>query len=276
MLGRVGPNELSLHPVARFANNPVRTIDGLHWDILDLYRQVLGGLRAAVREEPGLASIAVDSWAVDYALMHGDRMLANPYHYRDGRTVDAVATTHAVVTPEELYSETGLQFQPFNTVYQLFADRLAGGLDEAETMLLVPDLLTFWLTGAKIAERTNASTTGLLNVRTGSWDDGLIARLGLRRSLFPAVVDPGTVVGHLLPAVSAEVGSIPDLQVVTVGSHDTASAVVDCARPSNPPCWPTASAPTPCWPWTTNPAMPRAAPLKRWRATPLPRIVYCC
>ena len=226
MLGRVGPNELSLHPVARFANNPVRTIDGLHWDVLDLYRRLLGGLRAAVREEPALASIGVDSWAVDYALMHGDRMLANPYHYRDGRTDQAVATTHALVNRKELYSETGLQFQPFNTVYQLVADRLAGDLEAAETMLLIPDLITFWLTGTKGAERTNASTTGLLNVRTGSWDDALIARLGLHRSHFPAVVDPGTTVGHLLPEVSAEVGGTPSLQVVTVGSHDTASAVV--------------------------------------------------
>jgi rhamnulokinase len=226
MLGRVGPNELSVHPVARFANNPVRTIDGLHWDILDLYRQVLGGLRAAIREEPALASIAVDSWAVDYALMRGERMLANPYHYRDERTVGAVPTTHAVVTPEELYAETGLQLQPFNTLYQLVADRLAGGLEGAETMLLIPDLITFWLTGRKVAERTNASTTGLLNVRTRIWDDALIARLGLRRSLFPEVVDPGTAVGHLLAGVSAEVGGSPSLQVVTVGSHDTASAVV--------------------------------------------------
>lgn len=226
MLGRVGPNELSVHPVARFANNPVRTIDGLHWDVLDLYRQVLGGLRAAIREEPSLAAIAVDSWAVDYALMRGNRMLANPYHYRDGRTAEAVLTTHAQVTPEELYAETGLQFQPFNTLYQLVADRLAGGLEEADTMLLIPDLITFWLTGTKVAERTNASTTGLLNVHTRTWDDPPIARLSLRRSLFPEVVDPGTAVGHLLPAVSAEVGATPSLQVVTVGSHDTASAVV--------------------------------------------------
>jgi len=226
MLGRVGPNELSLRSVARFPNNPVRTIDGLHWNVLELYRSVLGGLRAAARQDSELASVAVDSWAVDYALMHGDRMLANPYHYRDERTGAGVAAAHALVAPEELYARTGLQFLPFNTVYQLVADRLAGSLDCAESMLLIPDLLTFWLSGAKVAERTNASTTGLLNVRTGGWDDALIARIGLPRSLFPALVDPGSVVGHLLPAVATEIDVAPGLEVVTVGSHDTASAVV--------------------------------------------------
>src|SRR5450756_2598520 len=115
MLGRVGPNELSLRSVARFPNNPVRTIDGLHWNLLELYRSVLGGLRAAARQESELASVAVDSWAVDYALMHGDRMLANPYHYRDERTGAGVAAAHALVAPEELYAGTGLQFLPFNT-----------------------------------------------------------------------------------------------------------------------------------------------------------------
>lgn len=225
MLGRVGPDELSVRSVARFENNPVRTIDGLHWNILELYRNVLGGLRVATRQE-SVASVAVDSWAVDYALMRGDRMLGNPYHYRDARTGAGVRTTHDLVTPQDLYARTGLQHLPFNTVYQLVADRLAGCLDHAESMLLVPDLLTFWLTGQQIAERTNASTTELLNVRTRDWDDALIARIGLPRSLFGALVDPGTVVGHLLPGVAAEIGAGPALDVVAVGSHDTASAVV--------------------------------------------------
>src|ERR1035438_1809199 len=160
MLGRVGPNELSLHPVARFGNDPVRTIDGLHWNILELYRQVLGGMRSALRDEPGLRSAAVDSWAVDYALLRGDAMLANPYHYRDQRTGAGVAQAHGLVSPAQLYARHGLQFLPFNTLYQLTADRLAGNLQGADSMLLIPDLLTYWLTGAKIAERTNASTTG--------------------------------------------------------------------------------------------------------------------
>lgn len=226
MLGHVGPNELSVRPVARFPNNPVRTFDGLHWNILELYRSVLGGLRAAVREEPTLSSAAVDSWAVDYALMRGERMLANPYHYRDERTGAGVKATHALVAPDELYAGNGLQFLPFNTLYQLTADRLAGSLHGAEAMLLIPDLIIFWLTGHEVAERTNASTTGLLSVRTGEWDDALIARLGLPRSLFPTLMDAGSRIGPLLPAVADEIGATPGLEVVTVGSHDTASAVV--------------------------------------------------
>jgi rhamnulokinase len=232
MLGHVGPNELRVSSVARFANNPVRTIDGLHWNILELYRNVIGGLHAAVRAEPALGSVAVDSWAVDYALLRADRMLANPYHYRDPRTADAVTATHALVGPAELYSGTGLQFLPFNTLYQLAADRATGDLDLADTMLLIPDLITFWLTGHKVTERTNASTTGLLDVSTGAWNQALIARLGLAGSLFAPLVDPGSLVGPLLPAVAAEIGGRPGLQVAAVGSHDTASAVV--AVPMNP------------------------------------------
>jgi len=226
MVGHVGQNELSIRSVARFANNPVRIIDGLHWDILDLYRGALGGLRAAVREEPELRSIAVDSWAVDYALLRGDRMLGNPVHYRDERTAAGVDAVHAQISPTELYGRNGLQFLPFNTLYQLAADRLEGNLDGADHMQLIPDLITFWLTGEKVAERTNASTTGLVNVTSGRWDDELIARLGLPRTLFPPLVDAGTYVGSLQDRVRAEIGSRRPLDVVTVGSHDTASAVV--------------------------------------------------
>jgi rhamnulokinase len=226
MLGRVGPNELSVHPVARFGNDPVRTIDGLHWNILELYRQVLDGLRAAIREERGLRSAGVDSWAVDYALLRGDRMLANPHHYRDERTVEGVKATHALIAPAELYARNGLQFLPFNTLYQLTADRLAGNLDGAESMLMIPDLLTYWLTGRKITERTNASTTGLLDIGTGQWDDTLMARLGLPPGIFPKLVDAGSTLGSLLPAVASEIGATRGLEVVTTGSHDTASAVV--------------------------------------------------
>ncbi|TFC30388.1 rhamnulokinase [Cryobacterium sp. TMT2-18-3] len=252
MLGRVGHNELRLRPVARFPNNPVRTIDGLHWNILELYRNVLVGLHAAVREEPRLISAGIDSWAVDYALLRGRRMLGNPYHYRDERTGGGVHATHDLVAPADLYAGNGLQFLPFNTLYQLAADRLAGSLDDVDTMLLIPDLLGFWLTGEQVAERTNASTTGLLRIGGGSraaagrtvaaaaisaatvtaasaaadWDDALIERLGLPRSIFPRLVSAGERIGSLLPDVAAEIGSATRLDLLAVGSHDTASAIV--------------------------------------------------
>ena len=238
MLGRVGPNQLELHSVARFPNNPVRTIDGLHWNILELYRNALVGLRSAVREAPELLSVGIDSWAVDYALLRGDRMLGNPFHYRDDRTAAGVPATHALVPASELYGQNGLQVLPFNTLYQLAADRATGDLAAADGLLLIPDLLGFWLTGRRVAERSNASTTGLLHAAGGTeagWNDALMARLGLPRSLFPDLVSAGETIGPFRPGVAADIGS-GRLELVAVGSHDTASAVVgvpmltdDCA-----------------------------------------------
>ncbi len=223
MLGRVGPGELSLTPLARFPNLPVRMPDGLHWNIVELYRNVLAGLTAAARREPALASVGIDSWAVDYGLLRGDRLLGEPYHYRDGRTAGGVERTHALVSPAELYATNGLQFLPFNTLYQLAAeDEAVRGV--ADSLLLIPDLLAFWLTGRRVAERTNASTTGLLDLDTGAWNEELIARLGLPRALLAELVDAGTTIGPLSPEVAAETGLAA--QVVAVGSHDTASAVV--------------------------------------------------
>ena len=217
MLGHVGHNELSVRPVARFPNGPVSREDGLHWDIDALYSSVLAGLAAAVREEPQLSSIGVDSWAVDYALMEGGRMIAPPFHYRDERTAAGVERVHAIADHAELYASNGLQFLPFNTLYQFAAEQNLAG---AESFLLVPDLINYWLAGRQVAEQTNASTTGLLNLATGQWDDALIEKLGFSRSLFPELVAPGTTLGP----VRDEFGIRAD--VVAVGSHDTASAVV--------------------------------------------------
>ena len=220
MLGHIGHNELSLRPVARFPNGPVQRGNGLRWDVDALYGHVLAGLAAAVREEPSVASIGIDSWAVDYALISNGRMLAEPFHYRDERNVAAVPSVHALVTPAELYASNGLQFLPFNTVYQFAAEASLA----ADSFLLIPDLFAFWLTGQQVAERTNASTTGMLSLSTGQWDDELISRLGYPRSLFPSLVDPGTSIGMLLPSIAASVGA--PIEVLAVGSHDTASAVV--------------------------------------------------
>lgn len=224
MLGRVAPGELHLEQVARFGNGPVRLASGLHWNLTGLYQAALTGLADAVRAVPETASVGIDSWAVDYALLRGERMLGEPFHYRDDRTAAGVDAVHAVRPFAELYRRNGLQFLPFNTLYQLAAERDAGLLGLAERMLLVPDALAFQLSGAQVAERTNASTTGLLRVADGEWDTELMADLGLPASLFAPLVDPGTVIGGLRPAVREQVGR--DLEVLTVGSHDTASAVV--------------------------------------------------
>ena len=233
ILGRVdgrGAGALEIRQVARFSNDPVRLASGLHWDLTGLYRNVTAGLTQALREAPDVASIGVDSWAVDYALLRGDRMLGEPFNYRDERTAAGVEAVHAIAPFDELYRRNGLQFLPFNTLYQLAAEHHGpnGCLDLADTLLLVPDVIGFQLTGRRVAERTNASTTGLLGVESREWDVELIERLGFPTGVFPSLVEPGETIGLLRPEVAAELGVGPGhpLSVVAVGSHDTASAVV--------------------------------------------------
>ncbi len=221
MLGRVGRDQLSLEAVARFGNEPLRLPDGLHWNVTELYRQALHGLRSAVRTAPELASVAVDSWAVDYGLFRTDRMLGLPFHYRDEKRAAGVDVVHATVPPAELYARNGLQFLPFNTLYQLAADPF---VTSADTLLMIPDLIGFWLSERAYTERTNASTTGLLDVSTREWDRELCTRLGVVPDIFPELVDPGTTLGRLSPEVTAFLGA--ELTLTAVGSHDTASAVV--------------------------------------------------
>jgi rhamnulokinase len=236
MHARVGAETLQLTEAARFPNVPVRVWEGdrpaLHWNVTGLYASVLDGLASVARADPALRSIGVDSWAVDYGLLRGGRLLGEPYHYRDERTERGVSLVHATVEPAELYREGGLQFLPFNSLYQLAVDAADGTLELADRFLLIPDLLGYWLTGAEHAERTNASTTGLLTA-DGAWNDALIGRLGLPRDAFAPLVDAGTRLGGLLPAHARDLpfdGTGPD--VTAVGSHDTASAVV--AVPMDP------------------------------------------
>jgi rhamnulokinase len=229
MIGRVGAGVLELAEVHRFGNEAVRLPSGLHWNVVGLFAEILTGLRAAgERLAPGehVAGIGIDTWAVDYGLLdaHGD-LLGVPFCYRDGRTAEGVERVHAVVAPDELYARNGLQFLPFNTVYQFAADRhvMQGS---AATALLLPDLFGYWLTGVVGAEVTNASTTGLLDPRTRSWDLDLAERVGVPASLLPALRRPGDVVGALLPHVAEATGLPSSTPVLAVGSHDTASAVV--------------------------------------------------
>ena len=223
IVGRLEGGVLQTRHVARFSNDPVHTRDGMHWNLLELYRQVTLGLAAAEREAPGeIASVGIDSWAVDYGLFRGGRLLGTPYHYRDGRNEAGVTAVHELVSAAELYARNGLQHLTFNTLFQLATE--GDVLQFADRMLLVPDLLNYWLTGHEFAERTNASTTGLLDPRTGEWDVELADRIGIPVGLLPPLIDAGTSVGTLSPDVSRAVGRA--LEVVAVGSHDTASAIV--------------------------------------------------
>jgi rhamnulokinase len=229
MLARVGPGSLDIRPLIRFANEPVYLWNGkrsaMHWDVPGLFHHLCSGLAEATREHPDLIGIGVDSWAVDYGLLRSGTLAGLPHHYRDARCDDGVGIVHGRISQRELHARNGLQFLPFNTVYQLATDRRDGMLDAADSALLVPDLIGYWLTGRAVTERTNGSTTGLLGI-DGQWDDELMELLGMPAGLFPAVVDPGTDLGPVLPDLASKIGLAGHPYVSTVASHDTASAVV--------------------------------------------------
>ena len=227
VLGRIGPGELAIEDVARFPNGAATAPDGaLRWDVSRLYRDALSGLRAAFGKDDRIRSVGIDSWAVDYGLLRGGTLLEEPYCYRDPRTARGVELVSERIGPAELYARNGLQFLPFNTLYQLAVDRADGRLERVERALLVPDLLAYWLTGRQVAEVTNASTTGLLDPRSTAprWDEELMSTLGLLPELLAPLVAPGERIGRLTSEAALSVGAWPD--VIAVGSHDTASAVV--------------------------------------------------
>lgn len=222
MVGRAGPDSLELAEAHRFPNRPVRTPEGLRWDILALFAGVLDGLRACGQVD----SVGVDSWAVDYGLLDADgALLGNPVHYRDARTEGVAEKVWASVPAPELYAATGLQYAPFNTLYQLAAAQGTAQLAQGRRLLLIPDLVTYWLTGEQGTELTNASTTQLIDPRTRRWAYDVAARTGIDLGLFAPLRQPGDPAGVLRPEVLEETGLRGPVPVTAVGSHDTASAV---------------------------------------------------
>jgi rhamnulokinase len=228
IVGRVGPAALALDEVHRFPNEPVALPDGLHWDALALYREVVAGLGRAAREEPAVRSVGLDSWAIDYGLVDADgRLLGNPYAYRDPRVARGVEHVHEHVSAAHLYARTGIQFLPFNTIYQLAASLGTPELESAAAMLLMPDLLGYWLTGQQVAEATNASTTALLDVATRGWATDIVEEaVGLPTRILPRLGTPGERLGGLRADVLDATGLAASCELTLVGSHDTASAVV--------------------------------------------------
>ncbi len=216
LAARVSPDGVSLHEVSRFPNEPVLAGGTLHWDILRLYSSVVSGLRSAAASF-SLASAGIDSWGVDYGLLDSSgALVGNPVHYRDTRT----AGVSVPVPAASLYAVTGIQHLPFNTIYQLAASLGTPSLSAASTLLLIPDLLAYWLTRAVGAEVTNASTTALLDVSSRTWAVELMDAAGIPRGLFPPLRQPGDVIGPL-----RELPGLGEVPLIAVGSHDTASAV---------------------------------------------------
>jgi rhamnulokinase len=225
--GRMTGTGLTLDVVHRFPNQAVEADGHLRWNLSGLYEEVLTGLAALGRRYGEVVSVGIDTWAVDYGLLDADgRLLAEPVAYRDARTDPVIEQVHQRVSPERLYAITGLQFLPFNTVYQLAAEQQGRLWDRVRHAVLLPDLLAYWLTGVLRTEVTNASTTGLLDARRRTWSAELFSALGLPDRLFPPLTSPGKTLARLSPEVVARTGLPAATTVVAVGSHDTASAVV--------------------------------------------------
>src|SRR5690606_27545986 len=211
----------------RFPNDPVQIGSRLHWDILRLYHEIKQGIRKAAARGEKLKGLAIDSWAVDFGLLdRNGELLGNPYHYRDRQTDGMMERFQEQLGAAKLFRSTGIQFLPFNTVYQLAAlkKRNSSLLEQAETLLMIPDLLRYFLTGERKMEFTNASTTQLFNPETGDCDNALLDHIGISNTLFPEIVKPGTQVGRLRKEIADELG-IESIPVYAVGEHDTASAV---------------------------------------------------
>ncbi len=214
ILGWQEGEELRTKEVYRFPNGVTETENHLIWNMEALEGHVRRGIEEALRQCPEIASLSIDTWGVDYVLMRGDEPILPCYAYRDGRTEEAISQVHARMPFPELYRRTGIQFQPFNTVYQLFADQLAGRLDEATDFLLIPEYLMYRLTGVKSHEYTNATTGGMVSAETGEYDRDIIRALSLPERLFHPLQRPGT-----------PVGTYRGIPVVLCATHDTGSAV---------------------------------------------------
>lgn len=227
LLGRFDGERLALEEVHRFVNGPVRMADTLHWDLPRLFDEVKTAVSKGARRGE-LGSIGIDTWGVDFGLVgRAETLLGNPVHYRDSRTNGMFEVAFQRVPRERIYEITGLQFLPFNTVYQLLALAQSRSplLEVAETMLMMPDLFGWLFTGRRASEWTDASTTQLADPRSGTWSAELCEQLQLSRSLLPELIQPGSVLGTLRSSVVDELGLPRPVKVIAPATHDTASAV---------------------------------------------------
>lgn len=229
ILGTLESGRLQLEEVHRFANGPVRTPDGIHWDVLRLWSEIKQGITLAVRKHgKQIAGIGLDTWGVDFCLLdqHGV-LLGNPYHYRDSRNDGMLEEAFRRLPREQIFEHTGVQFMQINTLYQLLSMAVSqsAALSSAETLLMMPDLFNYWLTGVKVSEFSVATTSQCFDPRLGNWSQPLLQALGIPTQIFAPIVQPGTVLGPLLPAVAEETGA-DGIKVIVPACHDTGSAVV--------------------------------------------------
>ncbi len=229
MLGRWDGAHISLEPLTRFDNGPIPVHGRLHWDVLGIWKHINDGIRLHTsRGGAPIAGISVDSWGVDYGLLDtSGKLLANPTSYRDHRTDGMLERAFAQVSSDDIFAATGIQFMQFNTLFQLLSMRLAADpqLTAAAKLLLIPDLMHYWMSGVAAAEYTNASTTQMLDCHTRTWADPLLARLDIPRHILPDIVMPGTILGPLLGSVCDDTGLRTAPPVIAGATHDTGAAI---------------------------------------------------
>ena len=223
IVGWMEDGEIRSEEVYRFPNGAIEQDGHLVWDTKSLFEHVVTGIQKAFEAYPDVKTMSIDTWGVDYVLLRGDCEVTPCYAYRDSRTEASIAKVHEIVPFETLYAHTGCQFQPFNTIYQLYDDHMRGRLEGVTDMLMMPEYLMYKLTGVKAREYTNATTMGMICAETGEFDLEIADRLGLPRALFAKLLRPGTVLGKLKPEIAGRVGG--SLHVVLCATHDTGSAV---------------------------------------------------
>ena len=217
----------------RFPNGMQKQDGHLVWDTEGLLKSVLEGIKACLAKYPKIESLSIDTWGVDYVLMKGDTPVAPTYAYRDDRTAPAIEAVHKILPFEKLFEKTGIQFQPFNTIYQLYDDLTKGRLEGVTDFLMIPEYLMYRLTGVKKKEYTDATTMGMVNAAARAFDMDIVKALGMPEHLFPALSAPGTLLGDLKPEYAAYVGG--NVKVRLCATHDTASAVEGIPMEGNAP-----------------------------------------
>jgi len=228
VLGLLDGGMLKLQEIHRFPNGPVQILDSLHWDVLQMLTEMKSALELYTREYgPELDGIGFDTWGVDFALIgRNDTILGHPYHYRDKLTDGMMEEAFKLVSKEEIFEITGIQFMKLNTLYQLLGMSLANSplLEVAEKLLMMPDLFNFLFTGVKVCEFTIATTTQFYDPRDRNWSKPLFDKLGLPYHILPEIIPAGTEVGPILPSIGDEVG-LGAVPVIAPACHDTGCAV---------------------------------------------------
>ena len=225
--------EIRTKEVYRFPNGVQEEKGHLTWNVRKLFIQVVSGILEAFREFPEIESLSIDTWGVDYVLIQGGEEVLPVYAYRDNRTEAVIPKVHEKMPFSELYRHTGCQFQPFNSIYQLYADKLAGRLEGVTDLLMMPEYLLWKLCGVKAREHTNATTMGMVSAKNGEYDREIIERLGYPFHLFPMLSQPGTVLGILRPEIAEAVGG--NCKIILCATHDTGSAVEGIPMEGNEP-----------------------------------------